>query len=158
MRFLVVVLALLTLAGCQIGAGPTFGYRRGRATIGWEAGPGVMNSVSRGQITRVDIGQSYRAGKSFSYLTLTGERAVENSGRGLSGASFSLGAGGGSDGGGSVVLGGAAFAAGLEERDSASDCGGSYWVGTLSAGVRFIAGEPELYVAPRIDALSMPCF
>lgn len=151
------VILLVGLAGCQIGAGPVMGYRRGHVTSGWEVDTGVIGyDETSGGSGRIDVGQSWRAGKHTTYFTASMMRMKLDADHRFIGVEGSLGYGSGNDGD-SHLVGGVAPLAG---RVTAEQCTGdsSGWMATFSIGVRAIAGDVELYITPRLSMVAIPDF
>jgi hypothetical protein len=151
MRSWLVVMSIVCATGCQLGGGPVLGYRGGHATVGWEAGPGITDQ--RDGYVRADLGQSYRDGAPFTYVTLGAAQSVADSQGAATWLGGAIGAGAG-DGGVSPVISGTA-----DLRDARPlDCDKPVWIASLAVGLRWIAGGPELYAAPRFDVAAELCF
>jgi hypothetical protein len=146
-------LLLICVSGCAIGGGPVLGYRGGRPTIGWEAGPAVRDPDGGGSQLRLDAGQSFRDGRVFTFGALSAESDIGGDDHRFGGVGGQLGVGGGDDGW-SVVVGGSGYVGGQKDVG----CGDHpHWTATLSAGVRWASGL-EVYVAPRFDVIALPCW
>lgn len=151
------LLLVLALGGCTIGAGPTMGYRRGRATAGWEIDTGIIGyDQTTGGAGTLDVGQSWREGKHTTYFTASMMRMRLDEDQRFIGVGGSLGYGGGNDGDSHLVGG----VAPLTGRLWGEQCSGSSdgWMATFSIGVRAIAGDVEVYVSPRVALVAIPDF
>jgi hypothetical protein len=149
------VIALL-LGGCTFGAGPVMGYRAGKGTVGWQLGVGAMgHDDTTGGQGSLDVGQSYRDGHHVTYGQFSvGRFLMDQDREGMHyGIDGHLGYGRG-DGDSHLVAGAAPFVGRF--HGDYCDEGGTFWSASLSIGLRAIAGELEVFVAPRLTGILSP--
>jgi hypothetical protein len=145
------LLAAVLLAGCQIGGGPTLGYRHGKVTGGWQVGVGGVADDS-GFGVQGSAGLSWRGHQAYTYSALDLQFFEHDmaSAR-FDGASGTLGFSGG-NGGYHLLVGLEPFLG--SAQGGACDQG---WLTTLAFGVRWFGGESELYVSPRVSYFEQSC-
>lgn len=149
MRYLLVLL----VAGCAISGGPVVGLRQGKISYGWNVGPQFA-------FFRADVGQSIRAGgpargHRITYGALgiavpVGREPPD----GNIGALLDLGyAGGDCERGPYLSVGGIT---GTSLRSPPSGDYGTWVVGIVAIGVRWLAGGPEVWLAPQLAVANIP--
>lgn len=149
-------LLLLGLGGCLFGAGPTMGYRAGKATIGWEGSAGAADwddEDFRGG--RISFGQAWWGEHHDSYAAATAMRMRVSGEIKLAGMEATLGYGMSETGRFHPVAGIAPTAAVVHVADECVP--DDYWIASFSIGARAIGGDLELYIAPRVTWVVVPC-
>ena len=146
----------LLLGGCTFGVGPTMGYRAGKATVGWQGGLGMVgHDDTTGGAGSLDFGQSWREGHyvtygQFSLSRFLMDQNAEGRHYGIEGSvGYSRG-----DGTSNMIAGAAPYVGRFHGDTCTSD--GAYWSASLSIGLRSIAGDLEVYVAPRLTGILSP--
>jgi hypothetical protein len=156
-------LLVLLLAGCRLGGGPTIGFRGGQVTGGWQMNMAVAD-IGGGDNFGLggELGQSWRNGRAWTFgaLTLDGfEVGSSHSPNGfdvnvdrfdgLGGEAGLVGAEGRYHGfvGGNLFIGSA--------RGNSCD---AQYLTSLTFGIRFFGKATELYLAPRLEVYTSPCF